>query len=133
VAHTANFASGGKMNTTDKLNQLKDLRFQSDVIRLHFDDLRRSILTPEIQAALDDIDAEYRTANDALQSGIAELEKEIKEDVLTKGETVKGDGIMAVWNKGRESWDGKSLSGYAAAHPEILAFRKIGEPSVSIR
>jgi hypothetical protein len=35
--------------------------------------------------------------------------------------------------KGRVSWDGKSLDGYMAAHPEISAFRKEGEPSVSLR
>ena len=121
------------MNTTDKLNHLKDMKAQADVIHLHFEDLRRSILTPEIQAQLDEIDAEYKTASETLQGGIAELENEIKADVLAIGVTVKGDGIMAVWNKGRESWDGKSLSGYAAAHPEILAFRTVGQPSVSIR
>lgn len=61
------------------------------------------------------------------------LESEIKAAVIALGETVKADGIMAVYNKGRESWDGKALSGYAAAHPEILVFRSVGDPSVSIR
>lgn len=121
------------MTLTEKLNRLKDMRAQADVIRLHFDDLRKSIMTPEILAQLDEIDAEYKTAAETLRDGIAELEAEIKTGVLATGETVKGNGIMAVWNKGRESWDGKALSGYSAAHPEILSFRKIGEPSVTIR
>ncbi len=40
---------------------------------------------------------------------------------------------MAIYSKGRMSWDGKRLDGYATAHPEILAFRSEGQPSVSIR
>ncbi len=40
---------------------------------------------------------------------------------------------MAVWSKGRETWDTKSLDGYALAHPEIASLRKVGDPSVSIR
>ena len=49
------------------------------------------------------------------------------------GETVKGDHLQAVWSKGRASWDDKALMGYTKAHPELLEFRKQGEPSVSIR
>jgi hypothetical protein len=40
---------------------------------------------------------------------------------------------MAVWNKGRESWDGKKLSGMMALIPQLEQARKIGEPTVSIR
>jgi len=46
---------------------------------------------------------------------------------------VKGRELEAVYVKGRISWDNKALDGYAAAHPEIGAFRKQGDPSVSIR
>ena len=53
--------------------------------------------------------------------------------VFTIGATVKANGLMAVYNKGRVSWDSKLLDGYAVAHPEILAARKEGDPSVTIR
>ena len=33
----------------------------------------------------------------------------------------------------KTSWDGKLLEGYAVAHPEILAARKVGKPTVSFR
>jgi len=121
------------MNTTEKLNKLSELQAQADVIRMHFEDLRKSILTPEIQTQLDDIAAEERTSMDALQSGIDELTAEVKADVLNAGATVKGDYMMAVYNKGRVSWDTKGLDGFAIAHPEMQAFRKVGEPTITLR
>jgi len=70
---------------------------------------------------------------DALQSGIDELTAEVKADVLNAGATVKGDYMMAVYNKGRVSWDTKGLDGFAIAHPEMQAFRKVGEPTITLR
>jgi len=121
------------MNITEKLDQLADMQAHADVIRLHFNDLRAKILTPEIKQQLDDLDAEMNTALDTLNGGITTLTAEIKDDVLKSGATVKGASLMAVWNKGRVSWDTKSLDGYMVAHPEMTAFRKEGEPSVTIR
>ena len=121
------------MNITEKLDKLADLQAQADVIRLHFDDLKAQILAPELQQALADIDAEMNTSLSSLQGGINSLTAEIKEDVIKESATVKGHHLMAVWNKGRISWDTKGLDGYAFAHPEMSAFRKEGEPSVTIR
>ena len=121
------------MNITEKLDQLADMQAHADVIRLHFNDLRAKILTPEIKQQLDDLDAEMNTALDTLNGGITTLTAEIKDDVLKSGATVKGASLMAVWNKGRVSWDTKSLDGYMVAHPEMTAFRKEGDPSVTIR
>jgi len=121
------------MNVTDKLNKLSDMQAAMDFIRLHYQELRDLILTPEIRAALAEIDAEERTASEAASAGIATLTDEIKAEVVASGATVKGSFLQAVWSKGRVSWDTKSLDGYAAAHPEIAQFRKEGAPSVSIR
>jgi hypothetical protein len=121
------------MDTTEKLNRLSELQSQADVIRLHFGDLKAQILTPELQIALDEIDAEMNTSLESLQEGINSLTAEIKDDVIKGCVTVKGNYLMAVWNKGRISWDTKGLDGYAVAHPEMVAFRKEGDPSVTIR
>ena len=64
---------------------------------------------------------------------IDDLESEITAAILDLGETVKTDHISAIWNKGKTTWDGKLLEGYALAHPDILAARKVGEPTVSFR
>ena len=64
---------------------------------------------------------------------IKALQDEVKAEVLTLGETVKTDEIQAIWNKGKTTWDGKLLEGYAVAHPEILQAQKTGQPTVSFR
>jgi hypothetical protein len=121
------------MNTIEKLNKLSDLQAQADAIRLHFQDLRENIMTPEIKEALADVDAEEVTTLEAVSAGISSLTDEVKQEVISGGASMKGDYLQAVWSKGRVSWDTKSLDGYAVAHPELTQFRKEGEPSVSIR
>jgi hypothetical protein len=115
------------------LNQLEDLRSLVDVINMKFDELRDSILTPEIREQLAEMEAERRTALDAAQAGIAQVEATIKADVIAAGCTFKSANLMAVYNKPRVTWDSRGLSGYAVAHPEIDAFCKVGDPSVTIR
>ena len=64
---------------------------------------------------------------------IKTLQDEIKAEVLTLGETVKTDEMQVIWNKGKTTWDGKLLEGYAVAHPEILQAQKVGQPTVSFK
>ena len=64
---------------------------------------------------------------------VAELEAEIKDAVVNQGATVKGEFLMAVYNKPRVSWNTKGLDGFAVAHPEVKAFQSFGKPSVTIR
>lgn len=101
-----------------------------------------SVLTPEILKKVEEIKAEFQPKYDLLendekykayQAEIETLTAEIKQEVITGGMTVKGSVIQAVYTKGRVTWDTKSLDGYAAAHPEIVQFRKVGDPSVAIR
>ena len=68
-----------------------------------------------------------------LNSVVASAKAAVEVAVLDKKETISGEHCMAVWNKGRESWDGSKLNGFAMAHPEILQAKKIGEPTVSFR
>ena len=82
---------------------------------------------------LDAKKAQFEADNAGLIGEIEEIEANVKEAVLAKGETVKGSQMAAVWNKGKTSWDEKLLEGYAVAHPEILAARKVGKPTVSFR
>ena len=121
------------MTIEDKLNKLVNYRAQVDVLNLQKQDEINRILTPEIKNAIADIEMEFDSKTEGAKDNIATLEKEIKEAVINHGSTVKSEFLMAVYNKGRVSWDGKGLAGFAAAHPEIEAFKKIGKPSVSFR
>lgn len=77
--------------------------------------------------------AELKPALDMLKA----IEKDIKKHVLETGEVAEVDGASVSIRKGytRTSWDGKALTGYAAAHPEIMEFRSNKEikPSAVIK
>lgn len=121
------------MDIEEKLNRLAEMQAQADVIQLHYQNIRQSLIPEEILQQLRDVDAEYQTSIEALNAGIAELTSEIRKEVLERGDSVKGANLHAILVKGRTSWDTKALDGYAVGHPEILVFRRQGEPSVSIR
>jgi len=68
-----------------------------------------------------------------LDTQIAGLKAAVIEATLKVGGSVKGSAFMAVYTKGRTTWDGKLLEGFTLAHPELEKARRIGEPSVSIK
>ena len=116
-----------------KLDQLAEFHAQRDVAMLEKQALLDEIYTAEIKLRMAEIEAEFAGKTEAVNENIAALEAEIKQAVVAHGASVKGTVFHAVFAKGRVSWDTKSLDGYATAHPELLSFRKEGEPSVSIR
>ncbi len=121
------------MNATELLEQLANIEAQAQLINIHFDELRKAILTEEIQAQLAEIEAERAETMKSVAAGIENVREQIKAAVLANGATVKGSMFQAVYVKGRDTWDTKALDGYAAAHPEIMPFRTTGNPSVTIR
>ena len=86
-----------------------------------------------VKDELDALEVELKPILELATAAKTEGESELKAAVLTKGATVKGARMMAVWAKGRETWDTSKLAGFAVAHPELLELRKIGEPTVVIR
>jgi phage host-nuclease inhibitor protein Gam len=118
---------------TDKLNQLANFQSQRDILALDKQAKIDSVLTPEIKRLLADIEHEYAAMFDAVDANIAEITESVKADVLEHGDKVKGNHLQAVWTKGRVAWNTDALDGYAVDHPELFAFRKEGQPSVSIR
>lgn len=121
------------MNIEQKLDTLAEFQAQADYLALTKQAEIDKVMTPTIRQAIDDIEAEFASRAEAVQANIAALTEEIKQDVLAGGATVKGAHFMAVWNKGRVSWDSKLLEGLMIAVPELAKARKEGEPSVSIR
>lgn len=123
------------MNTVEKLNRIGEIGDQQNLLRLVKDEKINALMTPEIRAAIAAAEAEYDQAFETLRAEADTLTAEVYAEVMKEGATCTGDVYMAVYNKGREgSWDGSALKGYAAAHPEILAFRKPdGLPYVTLR
>lgn len=120
-------------NIQMKLVQLRELDAHLDVIKMDKRTAVETVLAVEIRLKLAAIDTEFDEISESIRSTIAGLEMEIKSLVLKAGaSTKKGEGYGASYIKGRVSWDTKALDGYAAAHPEIDQFRKVGAPSVRI-
>ncbi len=121
------------LEIAQKLERLDDLYTARESLHAEKSELLADVFSPEQLLRLDEIEAEYSQKEEAANSAIGELENEIKVDTLAFGETVKGSNFLAVWNKGRVTWDSNGLSSYAETHPEVLSYRKEGKPSVSIR
>lgn len=115
------------------LNAIADLRRELNDL----DDRKKQgvalILTPELQAELDALDQEFKPEYERIQGLIKGSESLAKDGVIEIGETIKGTFLMGVFNKGRVRWDSKALDGYSKSHPELLEFRKEGNPYASIR
>ena len=116
-----------------KLDRLAGLRAAPDALRLQKQARIDAILTDEIKDRLATIDAEFAEPLRAAQEAAANLEEEIKASVVTAGATVRGSSLMAVWNKGRVTWDAKRLEGMMSLIPQLRDARKESDPSVTIR
>ena len=115
-----------------KLSRLKAIDIDLERVYLKRESLIETFLGEEVAKKLREIDDEMELEVQKVDTARHMLEVEIKQDVLRLGESVSGE-YAAVYNKGRISWNNEAMEGYAAAHPEVLQFRKVGKPSVSIR
>ena len=129
----------GKMNerptrehVSAKLERLSNLRGAADLTRLDYETRRAEILK-QVQSQLDALEMEYKPILEATDENIAALENEIKTEVLLYGESVSGGVYRASYTQGRVSWDNEGMTKYAASHPDVLQFRKQGQPIVSLR
>ena len=122
----------GKDTVVQKLERLTDLRAAADVARMDHEAKRAEVLR-KVQAELDALDLEFQPVLEAAEANASALEAEIKNDVLLRGESLRGSVYQAIYMKGRVSWDSAAIDQYARAHPEVLKFRREGQPSVSLR
>jgi phage host-nuclease inhibitor protein Gam len=115
------------------LNTLADYQSQKDVMSMDKQALIDSVLTKEIKDKIAEIEAEFVGKSEAVDRNIASITEEVKDKVKLFGETVRGDFLMAVWNKGRVSWDTKELDKAIKLIPALAEYKHEGEPSISIR
>lgn len=121
------------MHIEQLLTELSELRSQAELLRMDMQEKTDSVITVAQRAEIAAIEAEYEPMLETVNAKIAEAEHAVKAAVAEHGETVKANGLQAVYSPGRVTWDAKSLDGFAINHPELFAFRKEGKPSVSIR
>ena len=112
-----------------KLDTIAELRKDVEALALQQDNFLKLALGEEGYAKY----LAFNDTKESIQGVEASLMEELKAEVLQLGETVKGTALQAVLNSGRVTWDSKGLEGYAVANPQVLTFRKVGEPSVTVR
>jgi hypothetical protein len=86
-----------------------------------------------LDVAFEEIACDIKQRTNDITEQIANIQTQITALVIEGAKSVKVPGIMALYAAGRVSWDTKALDGFAAGHPEIMPFRKVGQPSVSYR
>jgi hypothetical protein len=118
---------------TQKLDQLANFQAQRDVLELEKQSLIDQLIPPEIKDRIAEIEAEFAGKREAVEANIAALETDIREQVIRQGASVKSTFLRVVYHSGHVTWNTKSLDAYARARPEILKFRKQGEPFVTIQ
>lgn len=121
------------MNTEEKLNKLYELKTALAEMEKRKQAEIDTILTSEILAQVEEIRKKWADTTENMTAEIVELEANIKADVLAGKETVKGNKLMAVWNKGRVTWDGDKLDGIMALVPQLKVARIVADPTVTIR
>lgn len=117
---------------TSKLDKLAEIRAAMEITRANYEAKRTEILKV-VATELNALEVEYAPLLQETQQIISNLETEIKNDVLLNGATVQGSKYKAIYMQGRVTWDTKGIIKYAEINPEILKFKKQGQPSVSIR
>lgn len=114
-----------------KLDQLVGFRQAHDSSVTEVEDVIEQALMscPDLKQRYDNLQKEIKFVSESERK----LTSEIKEAVLKGGVSVKGELLHAIYSKGRTTWDGTKLEGFAIAHPEINECKKVGGPSVAIR
>ncbi len=87
----------------------------------------------EVRAKLDAIDAEFTDKIGVASAKQNLLVMQIKEGVISLGQTVRGRRYMGVFVKASEKINMAAFKGYALSHPEATALVDVGEPTVQIR
>jgi len=90
-------------------------------------------LSPEDAARVQAIVQEFRAREAEVQGEIAQTEAAVRAAVLATGASAHGTHLQASIMAPRITWDTKGRAAYSALHPDVLVYRKVGEPSVQIR
>ncbi len=116
------------------LDRIAILQRDIEAIEEERDEKIAEILPQDVRAMLNHLENEANERITVLLKQIEKVTDQVREVVLRSGESMKGQsGYQAVYQPGRTSWDTKALDAYAATRPEVAAYKKQGEPFVTIR
>jgi uncharacterized protein YifE (UPF0438 family) len=94
---------------------------------------KRMAILEQVREQLDALDAVFADRLTDTEAEAARLEAVAREAVVAHGASFWHEGVHAVYTRSRTTWDGKGLAVYAQTHPEVIRYRKVSPPSVSLR
>ena len=119
---------------SDLLDRLVRLRIEQAQVERAYEEDCEAMLTAAQKRRRQELAYRRHTALERLQDAICGLEELIRVATVMHGASVRGQHLLAIFHPGRVTWDTAGLEGYmVAGHEELEAFRRIGEPSVSLR
>lgn len=122
------------MTTAEKLDELSLLREAATYLEIEREQLTAAIITPEKLERIRELNNAYILKYQKNLNDRARLEEEIRGEVMLRGENYESPaGIVALYSPGLHTWDTEGLEEYAKVHTEVLEFRKVGAPFVTIK
>jgi len=85
-------------------------------------------LSPEDAARVQAIVQEFRDREAQLKREIEQTEAAVRAAVRATGASAVGTHLQATITAPRITRDNKGMAAYSALHPDVLAYRKVGEP-----
>lgn len=121
------------MSAREMLDTIAKLRWEIIQLETERDNQIAQRLPQDVRAWLNNLERTTSQGIELLETRIQALTAEVREEVVRFGESAKGQsGLIATYQPGRVTWDTKALDQYAESHPEIAAFKRVGEPFVTI-
>lgn len=122
--------------TVNQLNQmfaqLEAVRAEALVAQREYA-FRRLDVMAAVQPQLDAIDTDMTPRLKQLAERLAAAELAVRQAVLTFGRSHYHRRVKATYYRPAVTFDNKGLQEYAATHPEIERFKKVGQPRVTIK
>jgi phage host-nuclease inhibitor protein Gam len=116
----------------DLIAKLEDTDAAIQLIAMDKHKAVETVITPEIEAKIAEIDAEFDGKAKAAQEAYALLKQQVADAVAKHGASVSGARFQAQFVRGRVSWDTKRLDVMADTIPDLLKARSEGEPTVRL-
>jgi uncharacterized protein YifE (UPF0438 family) len=111
---------------------LSEARSEAAALEAEYREARSAILA-QVREQLEGVDAQYAERLRTVSDAAANCEEELRALLLDLKHSVTLAGIRAVYVSGRVTYDSKRLEAYAETHPEVREFRKLSNPTVSLR
>jgi hypothetical protein len=125
-------ASIGPLEAAERVSRLAEAKKAAEALEAEYTIEREAILD-QVRSRLTALDEAYSDLLRAAREEVSNQEETVRKAILLVGATAESAGVRAVWCRGRVSWDTAALDRYAADHPEVADFRRVGSPSVQIR